>query len=215
MKQVLLIGLGRYGQNIAARLDELDYQVMAVDKDEKRVNEALNLVTNAQIGDSSDPEFLKSLGISNFDYVIVGIAGDFESSMITTAMAKELGAKKVISRACTDIQEKLLKRNGADVVVYPEKQVARWTVNRYVSEHVLDYFDLTEDYAIYEVEIPEHWIGKSIALVDVRSKYQINILAIREDKSLNVAMDAHTVLREGQSLLVLGKIENVRKCFKV
>ena len=101
------------------------------------------------------------------------------------------------------------------MVVYPEKQVARWTVNRYVSEHVLDYFDLTEDYAIYEVEIPEHWIGKSIALVDVRSKYQINILAIREDKSLNVAMDAHTVLREGQSLLVLGKIENVRKCFKV
>lgn len=215
MKQVLLIGLGRYGQNIAARLNEMGHQVMAVDKDEKRVNAILDIVTNAQIGDSTDREFLESLGVRNFDYVIIAIAGDFESSMITTVMVKELGAPNVISRASSEIQEQLLKNNGADVVIYPEKTVGIWTANRYVSEHVLDYFDLADGYSIYEISMPDSWVGKTLASMDIRSKYGINILAVRSGEHLNVTMDPNEKFVKSQSLLVLGKSENVQRCFKV
>lgn len=215
MKQVLLIGLGRYGQNIAVRLNEMGHQVMAVDKDEKRVNAILDIVTNAQIGDSTDREFLESLGVRNFDYVIIAIAGDFESSMITTVMVKELGAPNVISRASSEIQEQLLKNNGADVVIYPEKTVGIWTANRYVSEHVLDYFDLADGYSIYEISMPDSWVGKTLASMDVRSKYGINILAVRSGEHLNVTMDPNEKFVKSQSLLVLGKSENVHRCFKV
>lgn len=215
MKQVLLIGLGRYGQNIAVRLNEMGHQVMAVDKDEKRVNAILDIVTNAQIGDSTDREFLESLGVRNFDYVIIAIAGDFESSMITTVMVKELGAPNVISRASSEIQEQLLKNNGADVVIYPEKTVGIWTANRYVSEHVLDYFDLADGYSIYEILMPDSWVGKTLASMDIRSKYGINILAVRSGEHLNVTMDPNEKFVKSQSLLVLGKSENVHRCFKV
>lgn len=215
MKQVLLIGLGRYGQNIAVRLNEMGHQVMAVDKDEKRVNAILDIVTNAQIGDSTDREFLESLGVRNFDYVIIAIAGDFESSMITTVMVKELGAPNVISRASSEIQEQLLKNNGADVVIYPEKTVGIWTANRYVSEHVLDYFDLADGYSIYEISMPDSWVGKTLASMDIRSKYGINILAVRSGEHLNVTMDPNEKFVKSQSLLVLGKSENVHCCFKV
>lgn len=215
MKQVLLIGLGRYGQNIAVRLNEMGHQVMAVDKDEKRVNAILDIVTNAQIGDSTDREFLESLGVRNFDYVIIAIAGDFESSMITTVMVKELGAPNVISRASSEIQEQLLKNNGADVVIYPEKTVGIWTANRYVSEHVLDYFDLADGYSIYEISMPDSWVGKTLASMDIRSKYGINILAVRLGEHLNVTMDPNEKFVKSQSLLVLGKSENVHRCFKV
>lgn len=215
MKQVLLIGLGRYGQNIAVRLNEMGHQVMAVDKDEKRVNAILDIVTNAQIGDSTDREFLESLGVRNFDYVIIAIAGDFESSMITTVMVKELGAPNVISRASSEIQEQLLKNNGADVVIYPEKTVGIWTANRYVSEHVLDYFDLADGYSIYEISMPDSWVGKTMASMDIRSKYGINILAVRSGEHLNVTMDPNEKFVKSQSLLVLGKSENVHRCFKV
>lgn len=215
MKQVLLIGLGRYGQNIAVRLNEMGHQVMAVDKDEKRVNAILDIVTNALIGDSTDREFLESLGVRNFDYVIIAIAGDFESSMITTVMVKELGAPNVISRASSEIQEQLLKNNGADVVIYPEKTVGIWTANRYVSEHVLDYFDLADGYSIYEISMPDSWVGKTLASMDIRSKYGINILAVRSGEHLNVTMDPNEKFVKSQSLLVLGKSENVHRCFKV
>lgn len=215
MKQVLLIGLGRYGQNIAVRLNEMGHQVMAVDKDEKRVNAILDIVTNGQIGDSTDREFLESLGVRNFDYVIIAIAGDFESSMITTVMVKELGAPNVISRASSEIQEQLLKNNGADVVIYPEKTVGIWTANRYVSEHVLDYFDLADGYSIYEISMPDSWVGKTLASMDIRSKYGINILAVRSGEHLNVTMDPNEKFVKSQSLLVLGKSENVHRCFKV
>lgn len=215
MKQVLLIGLGRYGQNIAVRLNEMGHQVMAVDKDEKRVNAILDIVTNALIGDSTDREFLESLGVRNFDYVIIAIAGDFESSMITTVMVKELGAPNVISRASSEIQEQLLKNNGADVVIYPEKTVGIWTANRYVSEHVLDYFDLADGYSIYEISMPDSWVGKTLASMDIRSKYGINILAVRSGEHLNVTMDPNEKFVKSQSLLVLGKSGNVHRCFKV
>ncbi|MFW5669087.1 MAG: potassium channel family protein, partial [Acetivibrio ethanolgignens] len=131
MKSILLIGLGRFGRHAARKLDEMGHEVLAVDKDEERVQAALPFVTNSQIGDSTDENFLKSLGINNFDVCIVAIGDNFQSSLETTSLLKELGAKLVVSRAARDVHAKFLLRNGADHIVYPEKQLALWTAIRY------------------------------------------------------------------------------------
>ena len=162
MKNILLIGLGRFGKNIALQLNKLGHEVMAVDNNEERVNEILPIVTNAQIGDSTNTEFLKSLGIRNFDVCIVTIGGDFQNSLETTSLLKELGAKLVVSRAERDVQAKFLLRNGADEVVSPEKQVANWAAIRYTADHIRDYIEVDEAHAIFEVEVPEGWVGKSV-----------------------------------------------------
>ena len=149
MKSILLIGLGRFGRHIALKLDELHHEVMAVDKEEKRVNAALPYVTNAQIGDATNQDFLESLGIRNYDVCIVAIGDNFQSSLETTSLLKELGAKMVVSRAARDVHAKFLLRNGADEVVYPEKQLAAWTAIRYSADHIFDYIELDEKYGIF------------------------------------------------------------------
>ena len=154
MKSILLIGLGRFGKNIAMKLHELNHEVMAIDKQEERVQDILPYVTNAQIGDSMNESFLRSLGVGNYDVCMVAIGNDFQSSLETTSLLKELGAKMVVSRAARDVQAKFLLRNGADEIVYPEKQLAAWTAIRYTSDHIFDYIELDNDYAIFEVEIP-------------------------------------------------------------
>ena len=139
MKNILLIGLGRFGRHVAIHLNEMGYQIMAVDKAEDKVNECIDYVTSAVIGDSTNRDFLKSLGIANYDVCFVTIGGNFQNSLETTYQLKELGAKCVISRAERDVQAKFLERNGADHVVYPERQMAKWTAIRYTSDHILDY----------------------------------------------------------------------------
>ena len=131
MKSVLLIGLGRFGRSIAEKLNEMHHQIMAVDRDESRVNDILPLVTDAQIGDAANEGFLRSLGVNNYDICFVTVADDFESSLITTILLKKLGARKVIARAKREIQETLLLRNGADEVIFPERLAAEWAVDRY------------------------------------------------------------------------------------
>ena len=215
MKSILLIGLGRFGRHIAIKLHELNHQVMAVDIDEERINAALSFVTNAQIGDSTIEEFLSSLGIRNFDSCIVAIGDNFQNSLETASLLKELGGKKVIARASTGIQEKFLLRNGADEVVYPEKQLAAWTAIRCTSAHILDYIELDKDYSIFELEIPENWNGKTIIQLDIRKKYGINILGIRENGTLNMNITPDTVLNTSESILVLGQQKAVQKCFSI
>ena len=155
MKNILLIGTGRFGRHIAVQLSQLGHQVMAVDTNEERISDVLPYVTNAQIGDSTNAEFLRSLGIGNFDVCIVTISGNFQNSLETTSLLKELGAKRVVSRAERDVQAKFLLRNGADHVVYPEKQVAEWAAIRYTANHIFDYIEIDEQHAIFEVEVPE------------------------------------------------------------
>lgn len=215
MKTVLLIGLGRFGRHIAMKLNDLSHQVMAVDSDEERVNAVLPFVTNAQIGDSTNREFLSSLGIRNFDACIVAIGDDFQSSLETAYQLKELGAKKVIARASRGVQEKFLLRNGADEVVFPEKQLAAWTAIRCTSEHILDYIELDKDYSIFELEIPTDWNDKTIVQLDIRRKYGINILGIRENGTLNMNITPDTILGRGQSILVLGQQKAIQKCFHI
>lgn len=215
MKNILLIGLGHFGKHIAMELNQLGHEIMAVDENEEKVNDVLPYVTNAQIGDSTDPDFLKSLGIRNFDVCIVTMSGNFQNSLETTSLLKELGAELVVSAAKRDVQEKFLLRNGADRVVYPEKQMAKWTAIRYTSDHILDYIEVDDSYAIFEVQVPDNWIGKSIGRIDIRKKYNINILALKEYGKLNMAITPDTVLSSNITLLVLGDYKSLQKCFKI
>ena len=215
MKSILLIGLGRFGKHIAMKLNELDHQVMAVDQDEALVQDVLPFVTSAQIGDSTNSNFLRSLGIDNYDVCIVAIGNNFQSSLETTSLLKELGARMVVSRASTDVQEKFLLRNGADEVVYPEKQLANWTAIRYSADHLLDYVELDGEYGIYEVTMPQGWAGKTVVEVDVRKKYHVSIMGLRTDGHLNLSVTASTMLTGDMTLMVLGRYKDIQKCFRI
>ena len=215
MKNILLIGAGRFGRHIAVQLSQLGHQVMAVDTNEERINDVLPYVTNAQIGDSTNAEFLCSLGIGNFDVCIVTISGNFQNSLETTSLLKELGAKCVVSRAERDVQAKFLLRNGADHVVYPEKQVSKWTAIRYTADHIFDYIEIDEQHAIFEVEVPKGWIGKSVGELDIRRKYGINILGVKRSGKTDVSITPDTVLSEEITILALGKYKALQKCFRI
>ena len=215
MKSILLIGVGRFGRHIAAQLAQLGHQVMAVDTDEERINEVMPFVTNAQIGDSTNAEFLRSLGIGNFDVCMVTISGNFQNSLETTSLLKELGAKCVVSRAERDVQAKFLLRNGADHVVYPEKQVAKWAAIRYTADHIFDYIEIDEQHAIFEVEVPECWVGKSIGELDIRRKFGINILGIKRSGKTDVTITPDTVLSGEITILALGEYKALQKCFRI
>lgn len=215
MKSVLLIGLGRFGRHVAMKLSELNHQVMAIDKNEERVDAVLPYVTNAQIGDSTNEEFLESLGVNNYDLCIVAIGGDFQSSLETTSLLKDFGAKMVVSRAGRDVQAKFLLRNGADDVVYPEKQIASWTAMRYTADHILDYIEIDDNYSIFEITIPEHWIGKTVGEIDIRKKYKINIMALKINGKIDLTIHSDTLLEKDKTMLVLGDHKDIQKCFHI
>ena len=215
MKSVLLIGLGRFGRHIAKKLDEMNHQVMAVDIDEKRVNLVLPYVTHAQIGDSTDPDFLESLGVKNFDVCIVTIAESFQNSLETTSLLKELGAKLVVSRAARDVHAKFLLRNGADEIVYPEKQLAYWSAIRFTADHILDYIQLDSDYGIFEISVPEKWIGKTVQEADVRRKHGINIMGFRRNGEIDLEFTPDTKFKNGDNILILGKTKDMQKTFHI
>ena len=215
MKNILLIGLGRFGKHIAMQLNEMGHEIMAVDINEERVNRILPFVTNAQIGDSTDASFLESLGIGNFDICFVTIGGSFQNSLETTSLLKELGANLVISRAERDVQEKFLLRNGADRVVHPAKQVAKWSSIRYADDHILDYMEVDASHAIFEVAIPDEWIGRSVGELDIRRRYNINILAVKKEREVSVTISVDTVLEADSTLLVLGDYKAIQKFFHI
>ena len=216
MKTILLIGLGRFGRHTALKLNELGHQVLAVDKSEERVYAVMPYVTNAQIGDSTSEEFLQSLGVRNFDVCIVTIGDNFQSSLETASLLKDLGAKKVIARAARDIQAKFLLRNGADHVIYPEKEMATWTAMRYTSDHISDYIALGNDYAIFEVDVPDSWVGKNLAQLDIRRRFHVNIMAIKQNgKFAMTVIKSETCFPANSTLLVLGTHHDIQRCFHI
>ena len=213
MKSILLIGLNRLGSLLAMQLHAQGHQIMAVDRNEQRINSVMPFVTDAQIGDSTNEAFLRSLGINNYDVCIVTIGSDFQSSLETTSLLKELGGKLVIARAERDVQEKFLLRNGADEVLNPEKHIAEWAAIRYASNHVLDYIKLDENHAIFEVPVPAEWAGKSIGKIDIRKKYGINIMALKSNGKMDLSITHETVLDNGMTMMVLGEKKAIQKCF--
>ena len=213
MKTVLLIGLGKFGRHVAEQLQKLGHQVMGIDKEESRVNDVLKYTTNAQIGDSTNIDFIRSLGVEDYDLCIVTIGSNFQASLETTAYLKEAGAKYVVSRAYTGRHAKFLLRNGADKVVYPEKEVARWAAVRYTTNHISDYIQVDADHSIYKVTIPESWEGKTLTELNVRQKYGINILGIKEEDGVRYSFSPNEKLEKGTEILVLGSNDAFKEVF--
>ena len=214
-KSVLLIGLGKFGTQIAEELYKLGHDVMVVDRLEERVNDAMKYASNGQIGNSTNVDFLKSLGINDYDFCIVSIGGDFQSSLETTCLLKELGAKTVISRAESDGQAKFLLRNGADEVVYPEKQLAAWMAMKYSSESIIDYIEVDENCSILEVIIPKDWLGKSIRQIDIRNKYGVNIVALKQNGKAITDFSPDVILSSDYTILVIGTYKSIQKAFSI
>lgn len=215
MKSILLIGIHSFGSLLAKHFSKQGHEVMAIDREESRINEILPYVTDAQIGDSTNEKFLRTLGINNYDICIVTIGGDFQSSLETTSLLKELGGKLVVSRADRDVQTKFLLRNGADEVLNPEKQVAEWAAIRYGSNHILDYIKLDDDHAIFEVPVPTDWAERSIGQIDIRKKHNITIIAVKDHGEVDLSIKPETILKPSMTMLVLGEKKSIKKCFHI
>ena len=213
MKSVLLIGLGRFGRHMAGKLNEMNHEVLAIDINEQRVNDVLPIVTSAQIGDSTNENFIASLGVRNFDLCVVAIGDNFQSSLETVALLKDYGAPFVVARANRDVHAKFLLRNGADEILYPEKQLAKWAAVRYGSSHLVDYVELDANNAIMEVPALESWAGQTVGDIDIRKKYGINLLGIKRNGTIDVNISSDTVLPADGHLLVLGEYRSIKRCF--
>ncbi|MDO5302243.1 MAG: TrkA family potassium uptake protein [Tissierellia bacterium] len=210
-KTILVIGLGRFGRHLIMNLEKLGHEIMAVDNVPERVENVADHVTRAQIGDATNEEFLKTLGVSNFDLCMVAIGSDFESSIVTTSILSELGAQRIVSRASRDVQAKLLLANGAENVIYPEKQLARWSSIRYTGDNILEYMDLECGYAICAIPVPKKWVGKAPVELDVRKTHNINVLGTRRNGKVDFAIDPERAFEPGDNVYLLGAFETIQR----
>lgn len=209
-KSVLLIGLGRFGYHMAERMKELKDEILGVDIREEQVQQCLPHLTSAQIADATDEGFISTLGVRNFDVCVVTIADNFQASLEVTSLLKDFGAQFVVSRASGQIHAKFLLRNGADQVIYPERDMARHAAVKYSANHVLDFFQLTSEYAIYEVSVPKEWVDKSIEELQVRRKHHVNILAIRMGERADPMVSPTYRFTGQESIFILGGNKEVK-----
>lgn len=214
MKSILIIGMGRFGRHLCKNLSQLGNQVMIVDEKEENLEEMLPYVVSAKIGDCTNENVLKSLGISNFDLCFVCIGTNFQSSLEITSLVKELGGRHVVSKANRDIHAKFLLRNGADEVIYPDRDIAEKLAVRYSANHVFDYIELTEEYSIYEIPPLPEWTGKTIKELDIRNRYGIHILGTKVNGKARLMPGASYVICQEEHLMVIGKKEDVDRILK-
>ena len=211
MKSMLIIGLGRFGRHMALKCIEEGSEVLCIEKDEEVADANASKIRNIQIGDARNEEYLESLGVSNFDLCVVAIGDSFQSALEITVLLKDLGAKYILARATRDVHRKLLLRNGADYVVYAERDIAERLAVRFSANNIFDFIELTPEYGIYEVVLPHSWIGKTILDLDVRNRYGISILATKENGVLSPQPFASHVFTNHESILILGTHDRVRK----
>lgn len=214
MKTILIIGMGKFGHHLCQNLARLGNELMIVDEREDVLEDLLPVVTSAKIGDCTNEEVLKSLGVRNFDLCFVCIGTNFQSSLEITSLLKEMGAKYVISKANRDIHAKFLLRNGADEVIYPDRDIAEKLAVKVSANHVFDYIELTEDYSIYEIPLIREWVGRTIGEIDIRAKYHVNVLGTKKGGSLSLLPGADYVLKSDEHLMVLGQNEDVNRILK-
>ena len=214
MKSILVIGLGRFGRHMAKKFSEQNNDVMAIDINEERINNVLSVVTNALIGDATNERFMETIGVRDFDLCVVAIGDNFQSSLETTALLKDLGAKFVLARASRDVHAKFLLRNGADDVIYTEKETAERLAVKYGSDNIFNYIELNDEYSIYEIAVPSSWLNKSILKVNVRAKYGISILATKQGNNIYPLPKPEHVFTDSESLMILGKNEDVSRFIK-
>jgi trk system potassium uptake protein TrkA len=211
MKSFLIIGTGRFGKHLSTKLVELGNDVVAVDKSTEKIEQLNNILTDSFVGDCRNEAVLKALGVNNFDVCFVCIAEDFQSSLEITAMLKELKASYVVSISKTDRHAELLKKIGADDVIYPEKQIAEKTGIRYNAKNIVDLIQISDEYAIYEIPVSKAWVGKTIIDVNVRKNYKVNIIAIKNNDSINAAPGADYTFRPDDHIMIIGKQSDVFK----
>ncbi len=209
-ESVLIIGLGQYGCHLALQLAKRNIRVMVLSTGEDAVNQIAPYVSDAQIGDGTNPAVLRSLGVADFDVCFVTVGENFQSSLETTALLKEFGAKYVVSKAVNETQEKFLLRNGADEVVYPERDIAEKTAVRFSSNNILDFIQVSGEYSIFQIPVPADWVDRSISSLDIRRKHAVNILAVEaKDGHIDAMPGADHVFHAGDKLLILGKSRDV------
>lgn len=214
MKSVLILGAGNFGSMLARQMNAQGYEIMIVDVRENLINAVMPFVTDAQIGDCTNPNFLQTLGVDNYDLCVVTISENFQTSLETTSLLKDLGARQVISRAKNEIQEKFLLRNGADEVVYPEKQVALRLATKYASEKILDFLQFDGGYAIYEMVVPPQWFGKTLSQLDIRKRFGVSIISLRREGQVRVPHPEEPFL-DGDVVFAVGDMKQIQKCFYI
>lgn len=210
MKQLAVIGLGRFGNSVALTLSKMGYDVLAVDTNEEKVNDIKDSVTHAVQVDAMDEQALKALGIRNFDVVIVAIGQDIQSNILVTVMLKDMGVKRVVAKAVTELHGKVLERIGADSVVFPERDMGVRVAHALVSKNILDQINLSSDYSIVELITPEEFAGKTLEEADVRLKHGVTVLAIRRGNEVIISPGAKQVIKSGDVLVVVGREEKLR-----
>lgn len=215
MKSVLIIGLGRFGRHLAKELYLKDVDCFGVDINEDRVEMSMSYLVNAQIGDATDETFIESLGVDNYDCCVVTIGDNFQSSLVITTLLKEMGATYVISKAGNETHAKFLLKNGADELIFTEQETAERLATKLRYDNVFDCIELTDEYSIYEISVPESWVGKSIIEIDVRSKYNLNILATLNEGILSPMPSPHHVFTPYERIMVMGELKDIKKVAKI
>ena len=214
MKSILIIGMGRFGRHLCRKFMQLGDEVMIVDNNERVINELADSVTSARIADCTDEHALRAIGVGNFDLCFVCIGESLESSLLATALLKDMGARRVVAKADRDIHARLLLRNGADEVVYPERDTAERIAMRLSAEHVFNYIELTDGYSIYEIPPLPEWTGHSVRDLNIRSKHKINILAVKQGDELRPMPGPDYVFTGTEHILALTSVEDARKLLK-
>ena len=210
-KEFAVIGLGRFGGSICRELVAQGMEVLAIDHKEDRVNEFASIASHAVIGDTTDESVLKSLGIRNFDHVIVAIGDDIQASILTTLMLKELGVKHITVKAQNDYHEKVLIKIGADQVVHPERDMGKRIAHKIVSNNILDYIDLSDDHSIVEIVASARLNGKTLIDLGIRAKYGINIVGIKRGTKVIISPAADEIVYVGDILIVLGADTDINR----
>ena len=209
MKSILVIGMGRLGRHFATKMLALGNDVMIVDKDDSTIEQFSSIFTDSQIGDCRQEGVLRALGINNFDLCFVAIGEDFQASLEITSMLKDLGANYIVSKAREDRQAKFLKLVGANEVVYPEKEIAEKLAMRYNANNIFDYIKLTSEYSIYEIPVVPSWIGRSINSLNIRQKYEVNVIGIKQENILKPLPTPEYIVQPSDHLVVIGKSKDV------
>ncbi|PKM77329.1 MAG: potassium uptake system protein [Firmicutes bacterium HGW-Firmicutes-15] len=210
-KQFAVIGIGRFGESLTKELTRMGHEVLAIDVDEEKVNDAVDFATHAVQADTMDDQVLKTLGIRNFDAVIVAIGDNIQSNILTTIVLKELGVKKVISKAKNAMHGKVLEKIGADIVIYPERDVAIKLARSLVSQNFVEQINLSPDYSIIEFYTPLLFANKSLTAANLRQKFGVTILAIRRGDNIIVAPGPNENMRQGDILVALGHNDDLQK----
>ena len=211
MKSILLIGMGKFGQTLGEKLLKMGVEVMIVDKNEDKINLLASKYSDALIANCMNEDNLKTLDVPSFDACVVAIGDDFQSSLEITSLLKDLGAKWVVSKATTEIQRKFLLKNGADEVVYPDRDIAEKLAVKLNSKKVFDYIELNDEYSIFEIAAPKHWAGKKLVDLNPRKKYGLNILTVKKGVSVVAELHANYIFEEGDHMLVFGNTEKILK----